>query len=130
LDKNNDFLRQQLVTDFSASFVTKRRGEKNGSFWSWWCENRWRSSLTLATSATSTIRVPEIFAETLLEIARELDKGLDDTLIIDRKSLSVNRQIKKEQLSLSSLRVYKHSGHKVLRLQELLSVLQSVSEGD
>jgi hypothetical protein len=79
---------------------------------------------------TSTIRVPEIFAETLLEIARELDKGLDDTLIIDRKSLSVNRQIKKEQLSLSSLRVYKHSGHKVLRLQELLSVLQSVSEGD
>ncbi len=79
---------------------------------------------------TITIRVPKVFAETLLEIASELDKGLEDTLIIDRKSLGVHRQLKKEQLSLSQLRVYKHSGHKVLRLQELLSVLQSFSEGD
>ena len=84
----------------------------------------WRNQPTI------TIRVPKVFAETLLEIASELDKGLDDTLIIDRKSLGVNRQIKKEQLSLSPLRIYKHSGHKVLRLQELLSALQGFSESD
>ncbi len=79
---------------------------------------------------TTTIRVPKIFASTLLEIASELDKGLDDTLIVDRKSLSINRQLKKEHLSLSQLRIYKHSGHRVLRLQELLSALQGFSECD
>lgn len=84
----------------------------------------WRNQPTI------TIRVPKIFAETLLEIASELDKGLDDTLIVDRKSLSVNRQIKKEQLSLSQLRVYKHSGHKVLRLQDLVTILQGFSESE
>lgn len=75
-----------------------------------------------------TIRVPKIFAETLLEIARELDKGLEDTFVVDPKSHSINRQAKKEVLSLSQLRIYKHSGHKVLRLEELIRVLQSSFE--
>jgi len=74
---------------------------------------------------TCTIRVPEILAETLLEIARELDKGLEETLVIEPKSHGINRQAKKELLSLSQLRIYKHSGHKVLRLEELIRVLQS-----
>lgn len=84
----------------------------------------WRNQPTI------TIRVPKVFAETLLKIASELDKGLDDTLIIDRKSLSVNRQVKREQLSLSPLRIYRHSGHKVLRLQELVTLLQSFSDSE
>ena len=58
---------------------------------------------------TCTIRVPEILAETLLEIARELDKGLEETLVIEPKSHGVNRQAKKEVLSLSQLRVYSFS---------------------
>ncbi len=45
---------------------------------------------------TCTIRVPEILAETLLEIARELDKGLEETLVIEPKSHGVNRQAKKK----------------------------------
>jgi hypothetical protein len=75
-----------------------------------------------------TIRVPKIFAETLLEIARELDKGLEETLVIEPKSHGINRQAKKELLSLSQLRIYKHSGHKVLRLEELIRALQSSFE--
>ncbi|HEY9669929.1 MAG TPA: hypothetical protein V6D11_00605 [Waterburya sp.] len=74
---------------------------------------------------TCTIRVPEILAETLLEIARELDKGLEETLIIDPKSHGINRQVKKEVLSLSQLRIYKHSRHKFLRLEKLIRALQS-----
>ena len=77
---------------------------------------------------TCTIRVPEFFAETLLEIARELDKGLEETLVIDPKSHGINRQAKKDLLSLSQLRIYKHSGHKVLRLEELIRTLQSSFE--
>ncbi|HEY9830682.1 MAG TPA: hypothetical protein V6D26_08885 [Stenomitos sp.] len=75
-----------------------------------------------------TIRVPKIFAETLLEIARELDKGLEDTFVVEPKSHGINRQAKKELLSLSQLRIYKHSGHKVLRLEELIRALQSSFE--
>lgn len=81
--------------------------------------SRWKNQPTI------TIRVPEVFAETLLEIAENLDREIEDTLVIDRKSMNVSRQTKKEQLALSQLRIYKHSGHKVLRLEELISVLQS-----
>jgi len=63
-----------------------------------------------------------------IEIARELDKGLEETLVIDPKSHGINRQAKKDLLSLSQLRIYKHSGHKVLRLEELIRTLQSSFE--
>jgi len=79
---------------------------------------------------TCTIRVPKVFAEILLEVAKEFDKGLEETLVIDPKSYSINRQVKKEHLSLSQLRVYRHSGHKVLRLEELVAALQSYRERD
>jgi hypothetical protein len=77
---------------------------------------------------TCTIRVPKIFAEILLATAQELDKGLNEVIIIDPKKMSVSPQVKKELLSLSQLRIYKQSGHKTLRVEELISVLQQCVE--
>ena len=74
---------------------------------------------------TQTIRVPQIFADVLLEIAKELDQGFRDSLVIDPKALKINRQIKQDVLASSQIRVYKSSGHKVLRLEELMRFLQS-----
>ncbi|AFZ61317.1 hypothetical protein H6G54_21200 [Anabaena cylindrica FACHB-243] len=73
---------------------------------------------------TCTIRVPKIFAEILLKTAQELDKGLNEIIIVDPKKMSVSPQVKKEVLSLSQLRIYTREGHKTLRLEELISVLQ------
>jgi len=73
---------------------------------------------------TCTIRVPKILVKLLLEIAKELDQGLEDTVVIDPKSLSLDRQFKREHLSLGKIRIYKHSGHKVLRVEDLIWTLQ------
>lgn len=73
---------------------------------------------------TCTIRVPKILAEKLLEIAKEIDKGLGETLIIQPEDLKVVTHGKRDQLSLSSLRIYSHSKQKVVRVQDLIDVLQ------
>lgn len=73
---------------------------------------------------TRTIRIPSIFAETLLQIAKELDRGHEDVLTIDPKLLKLTRHQKKENLSLDQLRIYKHSGKKVIRLQDIVLILQ------
>jgi hypothetical protein len=76
---------------------------------------------------TKTIRVPEDFAPVLLEVAKKLDEGLDDVIVIDPKSLSVEQQMKKKRLPLSALlHLYKHSGHEVVRVKELISALESL----
>ncbi|MBD0261325.1 MAG: hypothetical protein ICV85_16205 [Tolypothrix sp. T3-bin4] len=79
---------------------------------------------------TCTIRVPEVFAQTLLKIAKELDKGFKEVIIVEPKSLSVNPQVKHEKLSLSGLRVYKYQGNKVMRVQELILALQQCIDQD
>lgn len=74
---------------------------------------------------TQTIRVPAIFADKLLEIAQQLDQGLDGELIISPEDYEIRSQAKQERLPLTKLRVYKHSGHKAIRIQELIDVLQA-----
>jgi hypothetical protein len=76
---------------------------------------------------TCTIRVPEELAESLLEIARSLDQGSEDVIIVDPKSLKIDRQKKQEYLLLSKLRLYKHSsGRKMIGLEDLLNALQAL----
>jgi hypothetical protein len=79
---------------------------------------------------TISIRVPEILAQRILEIARELDKGYEGTLIINTASgaLSQQRKATQERLYLSKVKVYRASGHKVIRLEELVHSLQSYIE--
>jgi hypothetical protein len=77
---------------------------------------------------TCTIRVPEIFAKILVEIAQELDKGLNEVIVIDPKKMAVSPQVKKEILSLGHLRIYTQSGHKTLRVKDLISALQQCSD--
>ena len=75
---------------------------------------------------TTSIRVPEALAEKILEIARELDKGYEGMLIIDTASGNFKRQQKstQERLYLSQVKLYRSSGHKVIRLDELVRSLQ------
>lgn len=79
---------------------------------------------------TCTIRVPEVFAQTLLKIAKELDKGFEDEIVVNPKSLTVNPQVKHEKLSLSGLRIYKSQGKKIVRVQELILALQQCIDQD
>lgn len=79
---------------------------------------------------TVTIRVPQIYAEVLEEVAHKLDEGLDEIIVINPKDLKVEQQVKKERLSLSQLRIYKHSGHKAIRVEELISALNSLLQSD
>jgi hypothetical protein len=79
-------------------------------------------------SPTRTIRVPEVFAEKLLEIAEQLDKGLDGELIISPKDLKLRSQVKQEKMSFSKIRVYQQAGHKTIRISDLISVLQTYVE--
>lgn len=76
---------------------------------------------------TCTIRVPENLAESLLEIARSLDQGSEDVIVIDPKSLKIDRQKKQDYLSLSKLRLYKHSsGRKMIGLADLRNLLHEL----
>jgi hypothetical protein len=73
---------------------------------------------------TCTIRIPKQFEKILLEIAQNLDQCYEDILVIDLKSLKVERQSKKEQVNLLKLQVYKHSSGKVVKLKDLVQALQ------
>ena len=75
---------------------------------------------------TRTIRIPQLFEAVLLEIAQNLDQCSEDVLVIDLKSLAVSKQTKKEQVSLSNIKVYKHLSKKVVRLEDLTSALQGL----
>ncbi len=73
---------------------------------------------------TCTIRIPKRFEKMILEIAQDLDKCSEDILIIDLKSVKIERQSKKEQVNLLKLQVYKHSSGKVVRLKDLVQAFQ------
>ena len=79
-------------------------------------------------SPTSTIRVPTIFSESLLEIAHKLDQGLKETLVINPETLKAHSQSKVEKIPISALRIYKQSGKKVFRLEDLYSILGEILE--
>jgi hypothetical protein len=72
---------------------------------------------------TQTVRVPESLVPKILEIAHELDAGLHEPMIIRPENLKVQRQEKHASLTLQNIRIYRSSGHDVLRLKELLVVL-------
>ena len=72
---------------------------------------------------TQSIRVPKSLAPKILEIAHELDVGLQEPMIIQPEDLKVQRQEKHASLTLQNIRIYRSSGHDVLRLKELLAVL-------
>ena len=73
---------------------------------------------------TCTIRVPKVFAEKLLEVAKGLDRGLDEVLIIQPHDFKLSSQAKTDQIALSQLRVYRNGKHKIIRLQDFLNLLQ------
>ena len=79
---------------------------------------------------TRTIRIPEVFAATVLEIVKKLDNGCGDIVVVDPKSLTVNQQVKKNQITSPQPRKYIHSGYKVLRVEELVQFLQAYLEED
>jgi len=66
----------------------------------------------------------------LLEIVKKLDNGCGDIVVVDPKSLNVNQQVKKNQITSPRPRKYIHSGHKVLRVKELVQFLQAYLEED
>lgn len=79
---------------------------------------------------TGSLRVPVEFHSLLLELARKLDEGWTDPIIVQPEKRTVNRQSKKDQVSLSSLRVYRHAGHKAVRIQELIDALKRIVSED
>jgi len=79
-------------------------------------------------SSTSTLRVPTILTSVLLEIAHQLDQGLKVPLVIDPEKLRVYPQTKVEQIPQRALRIYKSSGKKVIRLEDLIEILQAYSD--
>jgi hypothetical protein len=83
-------------------------------------KSEWRNQPTVS------IRVPQILAQQILEIARELDKGYEGTITINTASgkLSQQRKATQDRLYLSDVRIYRATGHKVVRLEELVRSLQ------
>lgn len=79
---------------------------------------------------TKTIRIPEVFAEAVLDVVKKLDSGCREIVIVDPSSLLVNQQVKKNQVSSTQPRKYVHSGHKVLRVKEVIQFLENYLEGD
>lgn len=69
---------------------------------------------------TCTIRVPEAFAQLILEIAKELDRGNEETIVVDLKNKALVHQIKRSKLQLSDVPIYKQRGQPVVRLRDLL----------
>jgi len=79
--------------------------------------SEWRNS------PTQTIRVPKSLVPKILEIAHELDAGLQEPMIIQPEDLKVQRQEKHASLALQNIRIYRSSGHDGVRLEELQTVL-------
>lgn len=71
----------------------------------------------------TTIRVPAVLADTLLELAHELDQGLTTPLVIQPQDHQIYAARKTSALDLQRLRVYRHQGHSVLRLEDLVAAL-------
>lgn len=79
---------------------------------------------------TQTIRVPAAFADKLLEVARALDSGCQEPIVIDPKSLSVRQYMRKNQISVTPPNRFSHAGHKVLRAKELVDFFQKYLDED
>lgn len=77
---------------------------------------------------TQTVRIPAVFAATVLELVKKLDNGCGDIVVVDPTSLKVNQQVKRNQVTSPPPRKYIHSGHKVLRVEELVQFLQAYLE--
>lgn len=69
---------------------------------------------------TQTIRVPEIFASLLLEIAHKLDSGLEDTIIINKQTLTLHQISKQQRLSAYSIPIYRRNAKSVVSLEDLI----------
>ena len=77
---------------------------------------------------TCTVRVPEVFAQLILEIAQKLDQGSEDELVVNLKAQALVHQTKRSKLLLSDVPIYSRGGQQVVRLQDLLGACQSALE--
>lgn len=69
---------------------------------------------------TQTIRVPEIFASLLLEIAHKLDSGHENSIIINKQTLNLHGISKQQRLSAYNIPIYRHNAKSVVSLEDLI----------